>query len=100
MGEQFSALLRRLDFLPNSPTLMNAGTPVGLLSGCLVLPIEDSLRSIFTMLGQAALIHQAGGGTGYSFSHLRPAGDVAAASTGGSASGPISFLRLFDIAAG
>ncbi|HUY49395.1 MAG TPA: adenosylcobalamin-dependent ribonucleoside-diphosphate reductase [Streptosporangiaceae bacterium] len=98
-AERFSALLHSLDFLPNSPTLMNAGTPIGLLSGCVVLPVEDSLRSIFAALGQAALIHQAGGGTGYSFSHLRPAGDVVA-STGGSASGPLSFLRLFDTAAG
>jgi len=98
-AEAFSALLRRLDFLPNSPTLMNAGTPVGLLSGCVVLPIEDSLRSIFAALGDAALVHQAGGGTGYTFTHLRPAGDRVA-STGGTASGPVSFLRVFDTAAG
>jgi ribonucleoside-diphosphate reductase alpha chain len=98
-AERFSALLRSLDFLPNSPTLMNAGTPIGLLSGCVVLPVEDSLRSIFATLGNAALMHQAGGGTGYSFSHLRPAGDPVA-STGGTASGPLSFLHLYDTAAG
>ncbi|MDI3314075.1 MAG: adenosylcobalamin-dependent ribonucleoside-diphosphate reductase [Mycobacterium sp.] len=97
-AERFSALLRSLDFLPNSPTLMNAGTPLGLLSACVVLPVADSLRSIFATLGQAAEIHQAGGGTGYSFSHLRPAGDPVAG-TGGRASGPLSFLRLFDAAA-
>ena len=95
---RYSELLRRLDFLPNSPTLMNAGTPIGLLAGCVVLPVEDSLRSIFTTLGQAALVHQAGGGTGYSFAHVRPAGDRIS-STGGSASGPLSFLRLYDTAA-
>ena len=98
-AERFSTLLRNLEFLPNSPTLMNAGTDLGLLAGCFVLPVEDSLRSIFTTLGQAAEIQRAGGGTGYTFSHLRPAGDRVA-STGGTASGPMSFLRLYDTAAG
>jgi ribonucleoside-diphosphate reductase alpha chain len=97
-AERFSVLLRGLEFLPNSPTLMNAGTPLGLLSACVVLPLEDSLRSIFTTLAHAAEIHQAGGGTGYAFSHLRPAGDRVAG-TGGTASGPLSFLRLYDTAA-
>jgi ribonucleoside-diphosphate reductase alpha chain len=98
-AERFSGLLRSLEFLPNSPTLMNADTPVGLLSGCVVLPLADSLRSIFAALGHAALVHQAGGGTGFAFSHLRPEGDIVA-STGGTASGPLSFLRVFDTAAG
>jgi ribonucleoside-diphosphate reductase alpha chain len=98
-AEEFAGALRRLEFLPNSPTLMNAGTRLGLLAGCVVLPLEDSLASIFTALGQAALLHQAGGGTGYSFSRLRPRGDVVA-STGGTASGPASFLTVFNTAAG
>ena len=98
-AERFSTLMRNLDFLPNSPTLMNAGTDLGLLAGCFVLPVEDSLHSIFTTLGQAAEIQRAGGGTGYAFSHLRPAGDRVA-TTGGTASGPVSFLRLYDTAAG
>jgi ribonucleoside-diphosphate reductase alpha chain len=98
-SEEFSRLMRSLDFLPNSPTLMNAGTRLGLLSGCVVLPVEDSLASIFASLGHAALVHQAGGGTGYSFSHVRPAGDHVA-TTGGTASGPVSFLHVFDAAAG
>lgn len=97
-AERFSALMRNLAFLPNSPTLMNAGTDLGLLSGCFVLPVGDSLRSIFTTLGQAAEIQRAGGGTGYSFGHLRPAGDRVT-STGGTASGPVSFLQLYDTAA-
>lgn len=98
-AEEFAGALRRLEFLPNSPTLMNAGTRLGLLSGCVVLPLEDSLASIFTALGQAAQLHQAGGGTGYSFARLRPRGDVVA-STGGAASGPVSFLTVFNTAAG
>jgi len=97
-AERFSAVLRNLEFLPNSPTLMNAGTELGLLSACFVLPIDDSLRSIFGTLAHSAEIHQAGGGTGYTFTHLRPAGDRVAR-TGGTASGPMSFLRLFDTAA-
>ncbi|KMV20933.1 ribonucleoside-diphosphate reductase, adenosylcobalamin-dependent [Mycobacterium heckeshornense] len=98
-AKRFATLLRRLEFLPNSPTLMNAGTKIGLLAGCFVLPVEDSIHSIFTTLGQAAEIHRAGGGTGYSFSRVRPAGDLVS-TTGGMASGPLSFLRLYDTAAG
>lgn len=96
-SRRFSAVMRGLAFLPNSPTLMNAGTPVGVLSGCFVLPLEDSLSSIFTTLKQTALLHQAGAGTGFAFGHLRPADDRVD-STGGTAGGPVSFLRLFDTA--
>jgi Ribonucleotide reductase, barrel domain/Ribonucleotide reductase, all-alpha domain len=98
VAERFSALLRNLEFLPNSPTLMNAGTDIGLLAGCFVLPVEDSLSSIFTTLGHAAEIKRTGGGVGYSFSHLRPAGHRVSI-TAGTASGPNSFLRLYDTAA-
>src|SRR5271166_2343668 len=97
-AERFSALLRNLEFLPNSPTLMNAGTDIGLLAGCFVLPVEDSLHSIFTTLGHAAEIQRTGGGVGYSFSHLRPARDRVSI-TAGTASGPNPFLRLYDTAA-
>ncbi|WP_083884085.1 adenosylcobalamin-dependent ribonucleoside-diphosphate reductase [Nocardia higoensis] len=94
---RYSALLRAREFLPNSPTLMNAGTPFGVLSGCFVLPIADSLESIFDTLGTTALLHQAGAGTGFSFSQLRRRGDLIA-SSGGQASGPVSFIELYDAA--
>ncbi len=95
--EAFHGLLAALDFLPNSPALMNAGTPLGQLHACFVIPIEDTLESIFDALKAMALLQRTGGGTGFSFSRLRPRGDVLAA-TGGEASGPVSFMRIFDCA--
>lgn len=95
---EFYEVMSRLEFLPAGRTLNNAGTPQSQLANCFVLPVEDSMEGIFDSVKWMAMVHQRGGGTGFNFSKLRPKGDVVTKSTGGFATGPVSFMKVFDIA--
>ncbi|MEW6057595.1 MAG: adenosylcobalamin-dependent ribonucleoside-diphosphate reductase [Bdellovibrionota bacterium] len=97
IARMFFELMASLRFLPNSPTLMNAGKPRGQLSACFVLPLEDDLKQVFETLRDSAVVHKTGGGTGFNFGKIRPSGDLIS-SSGGTASGPLAFLKIFDVA--